>query len=1199
MGQTEPGVQVTLVGTGRAALGSGSGAFTFPNVTLTAGDNTLTAQATDTAGNTATFPLTVHYTPPTGGQTDPVITWNQNALAAIRQDASDPNMASRALAMVQSAVYDAVNAAEQKPEHFVTIAAATDSSVQAAVNQAAHDVLAYLYPAQQATLDAELTSSLADVRDGQSKTDGITAGQQVAAAIIAMRAGDGWNNYVDYAPGSGPGVWVPTSPSYAQALEPQWATLTPWTMTSDSQFRPAGPPDLSSQAWADALNQVQSLGAANSTTRTADQTQIAHFWADTSGTATPPGHWNEIADQVASSAGNSLDENAQLFAELVGGGVAYIAVRQYDSTGSNGYVTLASGYTTVDVSNPDHPKATGALPPTSSAGQAIALNGSGIAVTVGSDANGPAVSLFDSSDPANVNQFLTRFSLPAAANGVAIGAGIAFVADGSAGLQVVNYLPFDTTGVAPTIKLDTSNLTPDAALGGFDAVEGSLLTLNATVSDDVQVRNVELLVNGQVAKNDVAFPFDLSTYLPTIATAGTSVIVQISATDTGGNTTTTDPITLNLVRDTTPPTIIQQNPPNGGLVGQQFRDVVIDFSKPLDATTISAADFELNGSAGTVPAQSVQLRVRNSEVQITFPAGVLPVGDYTLVIHASMITDTAGNALGTADVTSTFQVLPYTVFWMNPNGGKWNDPTSWSTGKVPGPNDAVLIDVSGNPTITYDSTSGVTEIGSLLCKDPFQITGGTFTADQSIEVDNTFTISGGTLKDTLVLPGSGGQGVTITSSGVTLDGVTMNANLALAGANGLTVKDGLTLNGTVTLGGSGGGNYGYLNFNGSQTLGGSGTVIFNGPDPYNSLAVSDGQPTTLTIGSGITIRGQGGYVGFTPVLGGAVANISIVNQGTIQADTSGSTITVSAGTLAYTGTLGATNGTLQVNGLVSPTSGTIAAGAGGTVTVNGAFSIDPTGTANVELGGTNPGQFGQIKITGAATLAGTLNISLANGFQPASGDAFKIMTFASATGQFGTINGVSIPNNLVLAPTYDTTDLTLVAGAAQMADVSQAAAVAESQPPSPQPAPEARASITQAAADAWAVAGLDPRFVTLLRSVDVSVAHLGNDVLALTAGNRIILSDDAEGYGWFSDPNPAGSADFTATPNDHVLAALAGTSAAAHFDLFTVIEHELGHILGLSDQPTGDDLMAESLAPGVRRTPSAEDIDAEFNGTSS
>jgi hypothetical protein len=103
---------------------------------------------------------------------------------------------------------------------------------------------------------------------------------------------------------------------YDTPLLPQWADLQPFAMAESSQFRPAGPPALESQTWATALAEVQSLGRADSAVRTADQTQIARFWADGPGTYTPPGHWNRVAQEAAQSQGGSLGENARLFAQL-------------------------------------------------------------------------------------------------------------------------------------------------------------------------------------------------------------------------------------------------------------------------------------------------------------------------------------------------------------------------------------------------------------------------------------------------------------------------------------------------------------------------------------------------------------------------------------------------------------------------------------------------------------------------------------------------------------------------------------------------------------------------------------------------------------------------------------------------------------------------------------------------------------------
>jgi hypothetical protein len=315
VGQTSPALPVTLVGTGLTVLASGTGVFQIPDVTLALGANPLTVQVVDIAGNTSRYALTVTRTNP-AGRPNAVLAWNQAALSAIQKDASDPLVASRGLAMVQAAVYDAVNAIEGTPAYYVKVPAPAGASAAAAVSAAAHRVLGYLYPAQQSDFDALLATELALVPDGRAKTDGLTVGQTAGDAMIALRANDGYNAFVDFTSGTGAGVWQPTPPAYAEALDPQWANLKPFAMTSPGQFLPAGPPALSSQAWAAAVNEVKSLGSATSTTRTADQTQIAHFWADGAGTVSPPGQWNAIAGQIAQQQGDSLADDARLFAVL-------------------------------------------------------------------------------------------------------------------------------------------------------------------------------------------------------------------------------------------------------------------------------------------------------------------------------------------------------------------------------------------------------------------------------------------------------------------------------------------------------------------------------------------------------------------------------------------------------------------------------------------------------------------------------------------------------------------------------------------------------------------------------------------------------------------------------------------------------------------------------------------------------------------
>ena len=150
---------------------------------------------------------------------------------------------------------------------------------------------------------------------GPQTTAGIAWGEFVANQILAARANDGSNAIVPPPGGSGPGVWVPAPPAFLPYLLPQWGFVMPFAMNSSSQFRPPGPPSLDSQQYADDYDEVKELGARLLVPRAQrSQTEIALFWADGAGTETPSGHWNSIAQIVAATHGNTLEENAWLFA---------------------------------------------------------------------------------------------------------------------------------------------------------------------------------------------------------------------------------------------------------------------------------------------------------------------------------------------------------------------------------------------------------------------------------------------------------------------------------------------------------------------------------------------------------------------------------------------------------------------------------------------------------------------------------------------------------------------------------------------------------------------------------------------------------------------------------------------------------------------------------------------------------------------
>jgi hypothetical protein len=248
---------------------------------------------------------------------DMVLQWNDVLLDAVRVDKTAPPKASRAMAIVHTAVFDAVNSIDRSYTPYMTsVNVHPRASKEAAVISAAYETLVTLFPAQRATFAAKRVSSLATIADGREENDGVKAGKSVAAAILARRATDGSTMTVTYTAGTDPGDWQPTPPAFASPLLPQWPDVQPWTMTSGTQFRPGAPPVLNSPQYAADFNGVKAIGSATGTTRTADQTAIAHFWANGPGTSTPPGHWNVIAQTVAESKHISLEENARLFAML-------------------------------------------------------------------------------------------------------------------------------------------------------------------------------------------------------------------------------------------------------------------------------------------------------------------------------------------------------------------------------------------------------------------------------------------------------------------------------------------------------------------------------------------------------------------------------------------------------------------------------------------------------------------------------------------------------------------------------------------------------------------------------------------------------------------------------------------------------------------------------------------------------------------
>lgn len=255
--------------------------------------------------------------PPVPAAADMLDDWNVQAIAAIRAETTAPPLAARNLAMLHIAIYDAVNSLGGTHRAYLTsLPPDGPTSAEAAVAGAAHRILINLFPSHRAAFDAALADSLAPLPDDLLRSRGVARGQSVADLVLDRRADDGASTTVPYIPSTAPGAWRRTPPYFRPPDLPHWGLVTPFALVSGSQFRPAGPPQLTSARYAAELNQVKELGGVASVTRTAEQELIAYFWADFTYTVTPPGHWNQIARTAASNLGLSLAQKARLFALL-------------------------------------------------------------------------------------------------------------------------------------------------------------------------------------------------------------------------------------------------------------------------------------------------------------------------------------------------------------------------------------------------------------------------------------------------------------------------------------------------------------------------------------------------------------------------------------------------------------------------------------------------------------------------------------------------------------------------------------------------------------------------------------------------------------------------------------------------------------------------------------------------------------------
>lgn len=237
-----------------------------------------------------------------------------------------PGRASRAIAIVHIAMFEALNALDGSFQSFVGLYPATPKTLKdVAIAQAAHDALVAVFPSQKARFDSFLAEDLSQFPDNKKKRNGIALGRAAAFAILALSDHDGSQQPeprvgIEFITSNAPGKWRQDPISLIPlALGARWGEVTPFVLQSGSQFRAPAPPDMASAAYATAYNEVKRLGGdgvITPTERTAAQTQIGIYWAydGTPSLCAPPRLYNQIAVQIADQMGSNDIELARLLA---------------------------------------------------------------------------------------------------------------------------------------------------------------------------------------------------------------------------------------------------------------------------------------------------------------------------------------------------------------------------------------------------------------------------------------------------------------------------------------------------------------------------------------------------------------------------------------------------------------------------------------------------------------------------------------------------------------------------------------------------------------------------------------------------------------------------------------------------------------------------------------------------------------------
>lgn len=648
------------------------------------------------------------------------------------------------------------------------------------------------------------------------------------------------------------------------------------------------------------------------------------------------------------------------------------------------------GYVTFDVSDPNSLSLISNIdtPEVQAANLETVTNGSGLAVVA---AGQRGVQIHGAADPSVTYDLITEFDTDGNAQGVFLAGGIAYVADGFGGLKVVNFLPFDPNGVAPAITIDSETIDADPVAPGQQIEEGDTINLSALITDDVQVRNVELLINGQVVRNDVSAPYDLSFVVPPIDNGNTSISVQMRATDTGGNVALSNGLDFEVIEDITAPSILSISPLQNALVLADRVVLTVTFDESMDRSTITASGAILRPVGGGDPIFANDVVFLADDNVVSFSFEQAPYGDYELSIELNGVTDRAGNPLPNSLVTRQVELAEVTTIWEDPFGGDWFNVSDWSENRLPTTDDIALVTTNGNATVFID---GFFDEQENVQKRFVELTGLRVNADLDLyfaELDvgfmdlspvHTFRLETGTLKNALLR----GEGDYVLVEGI-LSNVAISsessAKLMPFSNEVVQIEDGLTVNGILDLTDPSGTQLDVLGS--GETIDGAGEILLDdGTIRYRGEG--NGVAEILTFGDNLTLRGQG-----------AIRR------------------TDGPDSIRILGNVVAEGGTLTIANL-EEFSGHARASSDGNLVVQSDFVLDDFAGLTIGFDGAGGGQdIGSIAVLGELTRNGSLALDISDEFANdlILGDEFTIVTTTQGVfGSFDSFQGFDLAGDM-------------------------------------------------------------------------------------------------------------------------------------------------------------------------------------------